>query len=221
MLNLLTDSLLDTSHTIAAPLFCGFSYPWEVLPALRDFVLTLGSQLDPDEYFCTPECVWIAKSAKIAPTASITGPAIICPSAEIRHCAYIRGSVIVGRGAVVGNSCELKNCMLFDGAQVPHFNYVGDSIVGHLAHLGAGAITSNVKSDKSLVSVHKEGVSLETGLKKLGSIIGDRAEIGCGCVLNPGVIVGRDSNIYPLISVRGTVPPGCIMKGENNIVKKR
>ncbi len=221
MLDLLTDSLLDTSHTIAAPLFSCAKYPWEVLPELREFVLRLGEQLSPDEYYCISECVWVAKSAKVAPTASVTGPAIICPGAEIRHCAYIRGSVIVGRGAVVGNSCELKNSIIFDGAQVPHFNYVGDSIVGHLAHLGAGAITSNVKSDKSLVRVHKGDASLETGLKKLGAIIGDRAEIGCGCVLNPGAIIGRGSNIYPLVSVRGTVPPGCIMKGENNIIKKR
>jgi NDP-sugar pyrophosphorylase family protein len=220
MQDVTVNALLDTTHTIAAPLFEGYSFAWEVLPKIKAFVVSLGMTLDGNQYNHPSENVWISKSATVAPTASISGPAIICAGAEIRHCAYIRGSVIVGEGAVVGNSCELKNCILFDRVQVPHFNYVGDSILGYLAHMGAGAITSNVKSDKSLVSVHDDGIDIETGLKKFGAIVGDMAEIGCNCVLNPGTIVGRNSNIYPLTSVRGVVPPDSIMKGRGNIVRK-
>lgn len=220
MQDLMTNQLLDLAHTIAAPVFDGCAFPWEVLPKIKAFVISLGMTLDPNEYNHPAENVWIAKTATVAPTASISGPAIICTGAEIRHCAFIRGSVIVGRNTVVGNSCELKNCILFDGAQVPHFNYVGDSILGHLSHMGAGAITSNVKSDKTLVSVHTGGLDIETGLKKFGAIVGDMVEIGCNSVLNPGTVIGRNTSIYPLSSVRGVIPPFSIMKGPGNIVKK-
>lgn len=220
MQDLMVNALLDTAHTIAAPIFENCSFPWEIIPIIKSFIISLGMNLDPLEYNHPSENVWISKTATVAPTADLTGPLIICTGAEIRHCAFIRGSVIVGRNTVVGNSCELKNCILFDGAQIPHFNYVGDSIIGHLAHLGAGAITSNVKSDKTLVSVHASGVNIETGLRKFGAIVGDMAEIGCNCVLNPGTVIGRNSNIYPLNSVRGVIPSGYIMKGNGNIVKK-
>jgi len=212
--------LLDLSQTIAADIFAGVTYPWEVLGKIKSFILELGPTLPTDEYDRVGEDIWIAKTAKLAPTASISGPAIICRDAEIRHCAFIRGSAIVGEGAVVGNSSELKNVILFNKVQVPHYNYVGDSILGYKAHMGAGAITSNVKSDKSLVVVRAGNEMVETGLKKFGAILGDFVEVGCNTVLNPGTVVGRNSNIYPLSMVRGYVPEACIYKKAGEIVKK-
>lgn len=221
MQNLKTTALLDLSRTLAAPLLCECEFPWEALPRIKAFIISLGKTLDPEEYLSPSENVWIAKTASVAPTASVTGPAIICGCAEIRHCAFIRGSVIVGRGAVVGNSCELKNVILFDSVQVPHFNYVGDSILGYRSHMGAGAVTSNVKSDKSLVTVRDGERSIETGMKKLGAILGDTVEVGCNSVLNPGTVIGRNSNVYPLSSVRGVVPPDSIYKASGNVVPKK
>lgn len=214
-------SLLDLKETIAADIFTGYTYPWEVLGRVKAFITELGPTLPADEYNKVGENIWIAKSAKVAPTVSIEGPTIIGKDAEIRHCAYIRGSVIVGEGAVVGNSTELKNVILFNKAQVPHYNYVGDSILGYKAHMGAGAITSNLKSDKSLVVVRTENEAIETGLKKFGAILGDNVEVGCNSVLNPGTVVGRNSNIYPLSMVRGYVAEGSIYKKAGEIVKKR
>lgn len=213
--------LLDLSQTIAANIFAGVRYPWEVLAGIKEFILELGPTLPADEYNRIGEDIWIAKSAKVASTASISGPAIICRDAEIRHCAFIRGSAIVGEGAVVGNSTELKNVILFNKVQVPHYNYVGDSILGYKAHMGAGAITSNVKSDKSLVVVRAGDKKIETGLKKFGAVLGDFAEVGCNTVLNPGTVVGRSANIYPLSMVRGYVPEASIYKKAGEIVKKR
>lgn len=212
--------LYDLSHTLAAPLLARLQYPWEALPEIGAFLKDLGPALPEAEYDHPSALVWIAKSARVAPTASITGPCIICPEAEIRHCAFIRGSALVGAGAVVGNSTELKNVILFDRAQVPHYNYVGDSILGYRAHLGAGAVTSNVKSDKKLVVVKGGPVQIPTGLKKFGAMVGDGVEVGCGSVLNPGTVVGRGSSIYPLSSVRGVVPAGSIYKRQGEVVEK-
>ena len=192
-------NLYDLSKTIAAGLFAGKEYPWEVLPEISSFIKKLGETLSEEEYERRGENVWISKDARIFPSAYINGPAIICAGAEVRHCAFIRGNAIVGRNAVVGNSTELKNVVLFDNVQVPHYNYVGDSVLGYKAHMGAGSITSNVKSDKTLVKVNGCGTSIETGLKKFGAMIGDNVEVGCGSVLNPGTVVGRNTNIYPLI----------------------
>ena len=207
-------------HSIASPLLCRFEYPWEALSSISDFILEMGATLSPEEYDQIGDNVWIAKSAKVAKTASVNGPCIICPEAEVRHCAFIRGSAIVGSGAVVGNSTELKNCILFDGVQVPHYNYVGDSILGYKSHMGAGSITSNVKSDKTLVVVHAEGEKLETGRKKFGAMLGDFVEVGCNSVLNPGTVIGSHSNVYPLSAVRGFVPEKSIYKARGNVVKK-
>jgi NDP-sugar pyrophosphorylase family protein len=214
------EALLDLNHTIAAELFRGITYPWEALSKIGEFILALGPKLPTDEYEQSGENVWIAKSAKVAPTAYVNGPAIICPGAEVRHCAFIRGNAIVGEGAVVGNSTELKNVVLFDKVQVPHYNYVGDSILGYLSHMGAGSITSNVKSDKTLVCVHTGEGHLQTGLKKFGAILGDRVEVGCGSVLNPGSVIGRNANLYPLSMVRGYVPANSIYKTRGEIVEK-
>ena len=208
-------------HSIAWPLLSGVEYPWEALGALADFIRALGKTLSPDEFDLVGEDVWIAKSATVARSAEINGPCIICDKAEIRHCAFIRGSVIVGAGAVVGNSTELKNSLLFDGVQVPHYNYVGDSILGYKSHMGAGSITSNVKSDKSLVTVNAGGERLETGRKKFGAMLGDFVEIGCNSVLNPGTVIGPNTNVYPLSSVRGYVPANSIHKSSDAIVTKR
>lgn len=218
--HLMIKSLLDLKETIASDIFTGCTYPWEVLGKIKTEILKIGEALSPEEYDKIGEDIWIAKSAKIAPTAFIAGPTIICKDAEIRHCAFIRGSVIVGEGAVVGNSTELKNVILFNKVQVPHYNYVGDSILGYKAHMGAGAITSNVKSDKSLVSVHAGELVIETGLKKFGAILGDNVEVGCNSVLNPGTVVGRSANIYPLSMVRGYVPEASIYKKAGEIVAK-
>ena len=213
--------LYDLTQTIAAKIFEGKTYPWEVLPLIKDFILELGETLDPAEYEKRGENVWIAKDAVIAPTASINGPCIIGKGAEIRQCAFIRGNAIVGEGAVVGNSTELKNVILFNKVQVPHYNYVGDSILGYKSHMGAGSITSNVKSDKTLVVVKDHDEKIETGLKKFGAMLGDYVEVGCNSVLNPGTVIGSHTNVYPLSSVRGVVPANSIYKNRSEVVEKR
>jgi NDP-sugar pyrophosphorylase family protein len=219
--NLKIESLFNLDETIAADIFTGCTYPWEVLSKIKSEILKIGAALPKDEYDKIGEDVWIAKSAKIAPTAFINGPAIIGKNAEIRHCAFIRTSAIVGEGSVVGNSTELKNVILFNKVQVPHYNYVGDSILGFKAHMGAGSITSNVKSDKTLVTVNTVEGRTETGLKKFGAMLGDQVEVGCNSVLNPGTVIGRNSNIYPLSMVRGYVPEGSIYKRAGEIAVKQ
>lgn len=214
------EKLLDLKETVAAELFEGKTYPWEVLPEIKDFILKLGKTLDPDEYEYREGDIWIAKSAKIAPTACINGPAIIGKDTEVRHCAFIRGNAIVGEDCVVGNSTELKNVVLFNCVQVPHYNYVGDAVLGYKSHMGAGSICSNVKSDKQLVVVKDGEEKIETGLKKFGAMLGDHVEVGCGSVLNPGTVIGRNSNIYPLSPVRGCVPADSIYKSRTEIVSK-
>ncbi len=214
------NTLYTLSETIAADLFQGLSYPWEALPRISDFISELGKRLSPDLFEQRGENVWVAKTAKIAPTAYLNGPAIIDEGAEIRHCAFIRGNAIVGKGAVVGNSTELKNVVLFNKVQVPHYNYVGDSILGYKSHMGAGSITSNVKSDKTLVVVKNGSQEHPTGLKKFGAMLGDEVEVGCNSVLNPGTVIGRHSNIYPLSMVRGVVPPDSIYKMKNEVIAK-
>jgi NDP-sugar pyrophosphorylase family protein len=212
--------LLDLKETIAAEIFDGCAFPWEVLPKIQSFIIQLGQTLSPEDYDHPAEDVWIARTATVYPSAHIQGPCIIGKNAEIRHCAFIRGSAIVGDHAVVGNSTELKNVILFNGVQVPHYNYVGDSILGFKAHMGAGAITSNVKADRSPVAVRCGDEKIETGMKKFGAILGDHAEVGCNAVLNPGAVVSRNSVVYPLTSVRGVVPPDCILKQDGSIIKK-
>ena len=214
-------NLYNLDATIASKIFEGATYPWEVLPKIEEFIKELGNTLSSEEYEKRGEDIWIAKTATIAPTAYIKGPAIIGKNAEIRHCAFIRGKAIVGEGAVVGNSTELKNVILFNKVQVPHYNYVGDSILGYKAHMGAGSITSNVKSDKKLVVVKNKEEKIETGLKKFGAMLGDNVEIGCGSVLNPGTVIGKNTNVYPLSSVRGVVPSNSIYKKQNEIVEKQ
>lgn len=214
-------NLYDLTQTIAADIFEGSDYPWEVLSKIGAFILELGETLSEEEYEKRGGNVWVAKSARVAPTACINGPAIIGKEAEVRHCAFIRGNAIVGEGAVVGNSTELKNVILFNKVQVPHYNYVGDSVLGYQAHMGAGSVTSNVKSDKTLVVVKAGEAELQTGLKKFGAMLGDGVEVGCNSVLNPGTVIGRHSNIYPTSSVRGFVPEGCIYKAADAVVKKR
>ena len=212
--------LYTLEETIAKDIFEGATYPWEVLPKIGSFIKELGETLSSEEYDKVGEDVWIAKSANVFESAYIHGPAIIGKNAEVRHCAFIRGNAIVGEGAVVGNSTELKNVILFNKVQVPHYNYVGDSILGYKAHMGAGSITSNVKSDKKLVVIKTPEGPVETGLKKFGAMLGDHVEVGCGSVLNPGTVIGRNSNIYPLSPVRGCVPADSIYKSRNEIVKK-
>ncbi len=213
-------NLLNLHETIAAELFAGKTYPWEVLPEIGAFIRKLGASLPSEEYDHPEETVWIAKSAQIAHTASINGPAIIGKDAQIRHCAFLRGNVLVGEGAVVGNSTELKNVVLFNKVQVPHYNYVGDSVLGYRSHMGAGSICSNVKSDKKPVVVKDAQTQIETGLKKFGAILGDFVEVGCGSVLNPGSVIGRHTNIYPLSSIRGCIPADTIYKNQGEIAKK-
>ena len=208
-------------ETIAKDIFEGVEYPWEVLPKISNFIMKLGATLSEEEYEKRGDNVWIAKSAKVAPTAFIGGPAIIGKDAEVRHCAFIRANAIVGEGAVVGNSTELKNVILFNKVQVPHYNYVGDSILGFKAHMGAGSITSNVKSDKKLVVVKTPEEKIETGMKKFGAMLGDNVEVGCGTVLNPGSVVGKNTNIYPLSMVRGYVSANSIYKKQGEVVEKR
>lgn len=214
-------NMYDLSKTIAADLFKGATYPWEVLPKIGAFIIALGETLDEEKFVRRGENIWVAKSAKIATTASLNGPLIVDEDAEIRHCAFIRGNAIVGKGAVVGNSTELKNVVIFDGVQVPHYNYVGDSILGHKSHMGAGSITSNVKSDKTLVVVKNGQEHIETGLKKFGAMLGDFVEVGCNSVLNPGTVIGPHTNVYPLSSVRGVVNANSIYKNRNEVVAKQ
>ena len=213
-------NLYSLDQSIARKLLESAVYPWEVLPKIKEFIIELGNQLNKYEYEQKGENVWIAKTAKVAPTAYINGPAIIGKDAEIRHCAFIRGNAIIGEGAVVGNSTELKNVILFNKVQVPHYNYVGDSILGYKSHMGAGSITSNVKSDKKLVVVKNGDAKIETGLKKFGAMIGDNVEVGCGSILNPGSVIGKNTNIYPLSSVRGVIKENSIYKSQNEIVQK-
>lgn len=213
-------NLYNLDETIAKNIFTGCTYPWEVLPKIKDFIITLGESLDSNEYDKIGDNVWIAKSAKVAPTAYIAGPAIIGKETEVRHCAFIRGNAIVGNNCVVGNSTELKNVILFNNVQVPHYNYVGDSILGYKSHMGAGSITSNVKSDKQLVVIKDGNDRIETGLKKVGAMLGDNVEIGCGSVLNPGTIIGKNSNVYPLSSVRGVIGSNSIYKKQGEVVNK-
>ncbi len=213
-------NLYDLTQTIAAPLFEGATYPWELLPKISAFIIELGNRLPEDKYEKRGENVWIAKSATVFPTAYINGPCIIDEEAEVRHCAFIRGNAIVGKGAVVGNSTELKNVILFNKVQVPHYNYVGDSILGYKSHMGAGSITSNVKSDKTLVVVKSPYGNIETGLKKMGAMLGDNVEVGCNSVLNPGTVIGRCSNVYPTSMVRGFIEPNSIYKKQGEIVSK-
>lgn len=213
-------ALFNLDETIAAKIFQDIVYPWEVLSKIADFIHQLGESLSLLEYDKAGEDIWIAKTANVAPTASITGPAIIGKNAEIRHCAYIRGKVIIGEGAVVGNSTELKNVILFNKVQVPHYNYVGDSILGYKAHMGAGSITSNIKSDKTPITISVNGERIDTGLLKMGAILGDYVEVGCNTVLNPGTVVGRESNIYPLSMVRGYVEKRSIYKKQGEITNK-
>lgn len=221
MKGLTVKELYTLDETIAKDIFDGVTYPWEVLPKIGSFIMELGKTLSEDEYEKCGENIWIAKSASVAPTAYINGPAIIGKNAEVRHCAFIRGNAIVGEGAVVGNSTELKNVILFNKVQVPHYNYVGDSVLGFKSHMGAGSITSNVKSDKKLVVVKTPEGMIETGMKKFGAMLGDEVEVGCGSVLNPGTVVGSHSNIYPLSSVRGYIPGGSIYKKQGEVVEKR
>ena len=220
MENFKTTDLFDLTDTRAAPLFERTVYPYEVLPKIGDFIKNLGKSLDPALFENTGENIWIARSATVAASASITGPCIICEGAEVRHCAFIRGNAFIGKNCVVGNSTELKNVVLIDTVQVPHYNYVGDSVLGRNSHMGAGSITSNVKSDKTLVTIKTENDRLETGMKKFGAMLGDFVEVGCGSVLNPGTVVGKNTNIYPLSSVRGFVPANSIFKNAGAIVVK-
>lgn len=212
--------LYDLSETIAGEYLSQFTYPWEALDGIKDYVKKLGTTLDPDIYEKRGEDIWVAKSATVAPTACLNGPLIIDEEAEIRHCAFIRGSAIIGKGAVVGNSTEIKNDIIFNGVQVPHYNYVGDSILGYKSHMGAGSITSNVKSDKTLVVVKSGSDQIATGRKKFGAMLGDFVEVGCNSVLNPGTVIGRHTNIYPLSSVRGVIPADSIYKKQGEIIPK-
>lgn len=218
------NEMYNLEETIAKGLFDKVTYPWEVLPHIHDFILELGAKLPKDEFDKIGEDIWVSKSATVAPTACLNGPLIIDAQAEIRHCAFVRGNAIIGKGAVVGNSTELKNVVLFNGVQVPHYNYVGDSVLGHKSHMGAGSITSNVKSDKTLVVIkgkqNNEDYRIETGLKKMGAMLADFVEVGCNSVLNPGTVIGRNSNIYPTSCVRGCIPANCIYKNKTEIAEK-
>lgn len=213
--------LLDLSHTDAAELFAECRYPWEVLPRLKAFILAHGAKLSPAEYTEREPGVWIHRSAVVAPSAYIGALTIIGAETEVRHCAYIRGSALIGRGCVIGNSTEVKNAVIFDSVQVPHYNYVGDSVLGYRSHMGAGSVASNVKSDKSHVVIRSEGEALESGMRKLGTVLGDDAEIGCNSVCCPGSVVGRRSIVYPLSRVRGVIPADSILKGDGSVVPRR
>ena len=213
--------LFDLEHSLAGDYLRGFVYPWEALKGIKEEILRLGATLDPDEYDEVAPQVWVHKTATVAPTAYLGAPCIIGAKTEVRHCAFVRGSALVGAGCVVGNSVELKNVILFDSVQTPHYNYVGDSILGYKSHMGAGSITSNVKSDKTLVTVRSREKAIETGLKKMGAMLGDHVEVGCNSVLNPGTVIGRNSNVYPLSSVRGVVPANSIHKNSGAVVTKK
>lgn len=215
-----TKNLFDLNNTIAKEYLEKYEYPWEALPEIKNFIKDLINSLDKNEYKEIKENVWVHNSATIAPSAYIDGPTIIGKDSEIRHCAYIRGNAIIGEGVVIGNSCEVKNAIIFNKSQVPHFNYVGDSILGYHAHMGAGSIVSNLKSDGKNITVKDEFEKVETGLRKFGAIIGDNVEIGCNSVLNPGTVIGKNSNVYPLARVRGLVRENSIYKDEDNVVEK-
>lgn len=214
------NDLYDLDHTLAKDYLKEFKYPWEALAGIKDLIIELGNKLDKEEYEEISEHVWVHKTAKVFPSAYLGAPCIIGPNTEVRHCAFIRGSALVGADCVVGNSCELKNVILFDHVQTPHYNYVGDSILGYYSHMGAGSITSNVKSDKKLVVVHNGTEQIETGLKKFGAMLGDYVEVGCNSVLNPGTVIGRHSNVYPTSCVRGVVPQNSIWKNNGEITEK-
>lgn len=220
MENIKISELYDLTKTMAADYLSGFTYPFEALKGISELIVSLGEKLDSEVYEKRGENVWVAKSAKVAPTAFLGSPCIIGENTEVRHCAFIRGSALVGKGCVIGNSVELKNVIIFDSVQVPHYNYVGDSILGFHSHMGAGSITSNVKSDKTQVVIKSDKESLETGLKKVGAFLGDYVEIGCNSVLNPGTVVGKKSNVYPLSMVRGVVPANSIYKKKGDIAEK-
>jgi NDP-sugar pyrophosphorylase family protein len=213
--------LYDLDHTLAKDYLSRFTYPWEALKGIKDMILNLGKSLDPSEYDEVSENVWVHRTAKVFPSAYLGAPCIIGPNTEVRHCAFIRGSAMVGADCVVGNSCELKNVILFDHVQTPHYNYVGDSILGYYSHMGAGSITSNVKSDKKLVVVHNGSEQIETGIKKFGAMLGDYVEVGCNAVCNPGTVIGRHSNVYPTSCVRGVVPENSIFRDNGEIREKR
>lgn len=215
------ENLYDLTQTIAADFLRQFTYPWEALPKISAYIMELGNSLDPEIYEKRGENIWVAKNAKVAPTAFLNGPLIIDEEAEIRHCAFVRGNAIVGKGSVVGNSTELKNVIIFNSVQVPHYNYVGDSILGYKSHMGAGSITSNVKSDKTLVVVKSDTEEIATGLKKFGAMLGDHVEVGCNSVLNPGTVIGRNTNVYPLSMVRGVVPADSIYKKKGEVADKQ
>ena len=213
--------LYDLDHTLAKDYLSQFTYPWEALKGIKDFILQLGPALDPAEYEEVSENVWVHKTAKVFPTAYLGAPCIIGPNTEVRHCAFVRGSALVGADCVVGNSVELKNVILFDHVQTPHYNYVGDSILGYYSHMGAGSITSNVKSDKKLVVVHNGTENIETGIKKFGAMLGDHVEVGCNTVCNPGTVGGRNSSIYPTSCVRGVVPENSIYKNSGEVIERK
>ena len=215
------EELLDLSHTLAAPLFEGKRYPWEILPLLKDFIRELGASLSREEYDEIAPEVWVHKTAKVAHTALICGPTVIGAGTEVRHCAFIRGSALIGEGCVVGNSTEVKNAVIFDCVQVPHYNYVGDTILGFRSHMGAGVVASNFRSDKGNVAVRNGNERIETGMRKLGAILGDRSDVGCNSVLCPGSVVGRDCIIYPLSRVRGVIPERSILKGDGSVVPRK
>ncbi len=215
------EKLLDLSHTLAGDYLATFTYPWEALAGISDLILELGPRLNPEEYAEATPNVWVHKSAQVFPSAYLGAPCIIGPETEVRHGAFVRGSALVGAGCVVGNSVELKNVILFDGVQVPHYNYVGDSILGYKSHMGAGSITSNVKADKKPVVIKDGETHYETGRKKVGATLGDFADIGCNSVLNPGTVIGRHTSVYPLSSVRGAVPPDCIYKAAGSVAERQ
>ena len=215
------NDLYDLDHTLAADYLRQFTYPWEALKGIKEMILQLGKELDPEEYEEVSENVWVHRTAKVFPSAYLGAPCIIGPNTEVRHCAFIRGSALVGADCVVGNSVELKNVILFDHVQTPHYNYVGDSILGYYSHMGAGSITSNVRADKKLVIVHAPSGEIETGIKKFGAMLGDYVECGCNAVLNPGTVIGRHSNVYPTSCVRGVVPENSIYKNNGTIAAKR
>lgn len=221
MNNVKISELYDLTHTLAADYLKGFTYPWEALKGISDLIISLGKELDPNEYDNPSENVWVHKTAKVFPSAYLGAPCIIGANTEVRHCAFIRGSALVGENCVVGNSVELKNVILFDNVQTPHYNYVGDSILGYKSHMGAGSITSNVKSDKTNVVVKSKDERIETGIKKIGAMLGDCVEVGCNSVLNPGTIVGRNSNIYPTSCVRGVISANSIYKTGGVIAEKK
>ena len=214
-----TMELYDMTRSLAGDYLSGFEYPWEALKGIKDLILSMGSNLGEDYEEIAPT-VWVHKTAAVAPSAFLGAPCIIGAGTEVRHCAFIRGSALVGKNCVVGNSVELKNVILFDNVQVPHFNYVGDSILGYKSHMGAGSVTSNVKSDQSLVVVKSSQEQIPTGLKKFGAMLGDHVEVGCNSVLNPGTVIGRNSNVYPTSCVRGVIPEGCIWKNNGTVIKK-